>query len=59
MVQRKKTGTRRPKQLGPIGKAKQQAREELKSIKKKQSDLKRKEATIRRELKLKPRKKKQ
>lgn len=58
MVQSKrKTNTKRkPKQLGPIGKARQQARDDLKTIKKKQRELKSREATIRRELGLKKKK---
>ena len=56
MVQSKRKAHKKPKQLGPIGKARQQAREDLKTIKKKQRELKSREATIRRELGLKKKK---
>lgn len=57
MVQGKKSGTKskKPKQLGPIGKARQEARNRIKAIRTKQRSLKSEEAVIRRELGLKKR----
>lgn len=53
-----KKKSKKPKQLGPIGKARQEARNRIKAIRTKQRSLKTEEAVIRRELGLKKRVKK-